>query len=85
MHPDGISRSTRWENGDDNWREITNYIVENTSITFDQMKSAFTEQLHLYEGLLAKMKSIGVDDEIIENSKYRIKNICQQLTEICHG
>ena len=85
MHPDGISRCTRWENGDDNWREITSYIVENTSITFDQMKSAFTEQLHLYEGLLAKMKSIGVDDEIIENSKYRIKNICQQLTEICHG
>ena len=85
LHPDGISRCSKWEKEDNNWELITNYITENTSITFDQMRDVFTEQLPLYQGLLAKMKSIGVDDEILENSKYRIEDICQQLTEICHG
>ncbi|WP_180027700.1 type II toxin-antitoxin system HipA family toxin [Acinetobacter sp. YH16032] len=84
MHPDGISRCTRWENDDTNWREITNYILQNTSITEDQIKYTFTEQLDLYKGLLTKMESIGIDYEIIENCKYRIQDICQQLTTICH-
>ena len=85
LHPDGISRCSKWEKEDSNWELITNYITENTSITFDQMRAVFAEQLPLYQGLLAKMKSIGVDDEILENSKYRIEDICQQLTEMCHG
>lgn len=85
MHPDGISRCTKWENEDQNWKLITDYIVSHTPITFEQIQSIFSEQLTLYQGLLVKMKSIGIDEEILENCKYRIEDICQQLTEICHG
>jgi proteasome assembly chaperone (PAC2) family protein len=34
---------------------------------------------------ITKMKSIGIDDEILENCAYRIEGICAQLKEICYG
>ena len=45
----------------------------------------FSEQLPLYQGLLDKMRAMGIDAEIIENSAHRIQNICNQLKEIGHG
>ena len=85
LHPDGISRCTRWEKDDGNWASIANQIVESSSLTLDQVKSLFSNQLPLYQGLLNKMKSIGVDDEILDRCAYSIENICQQLEVICHG
>lgn len=85
LHPDGIARCTRWENGDDHWATIAQQIVENSSLTLEQVKGFFAEQLPLYQGLLDRMKSIGMDHEIIEGCTYRIENICQQLEDICHG
>lgn len=85
LHPDGIPRCTRWEKDDSNWASIANQIVESSSLNLDQIKCFFSEQLPLYQELLNKMKSIRVDDEILERCTYSIENICQQLEEICHG
>lgn len=85
LHPDGIPRCTRWEQDDHSWASITNQIVESSSLTLDQIKNLFSQQLPLYKGLLSKMKSIGIDEEIIEGCRYRIENICQQLEIICYG
>ena len=85
LHPDGIARSTRWEKDDNNWASIAHQIVECSSLTIEQIKSVFSEQLPLYQGLLTHMKSIGIDDEILENCAYRIEGICAQLKEICYG
>lgn len=64
---------------------IANQITECTTLSIDQVKALFSEQLPLYQGLLDKMLSIGIDTEIIDNSAHRIQNICNQLKEICHG
>ncbi|MDY6530934.1 hypothetical protein [Acinetobacter faecalis] len=85
LHPDGIARCTRWEKDDNNWASIAHQITESSSLTLEQIKSLFSEQLPLYQGLLTKMKSIGIDDEILENCAYRIEGICEQLKEICYG
>ncbi|HAV4561525.1 TPA: type II toxin-antitoxin system HipA family toxin [Acinetobacter baumannii] len=85
LHPDGIPRCTRWEQDDHSWASITNQIVESSSLTLEQIKNLFSQQLPLYKGLLSKMKSIGIDEEIIEGCRYRIENICQQLEIICYG
>ena len=85
LHPDGIARSTRWEKDDNNWASIIHQIVECSSLTIEQIKALFSEQLPLYQGLLTQMESIGIDDEILENCTYRIEGICAQLQEICYG
>ena len=85
LHPDGIARCTRWEKNDNQWASITNQITECTTLSLGQLKVLFSEQLPLYQGLLDKMLSIGIDTEIIENSEHRIHNICKQLEEICNG
>ena len=85
LHPDGIARCTRWEKNDNQWASITNQIAECTTLSLGQLKVLFSEQLPLYQGLLDKMLSIGIDTEIIENSEHRIHNICKQLEEICNG
>jgi serine/threonine-protein kinase HipA len=85
LHPDGIARCTRWEKDDNNWASIAHQIAESSSLTLEQIKSLFSEQLPLYQGLLTQMKSIGIDDEILENCAYRIEGICAQLQEICYG
>lgn len=85
LHPDGIARCTRWEKNDNQWASITNQITECTTLSLGQLKVLFSEQLPLYQGLLDKMLSIGIDIEIIENSEHRIHNICKQLEEICNG
>ena len=85
LHPDGIARCTRWEKNDNQWASITNQITECTTLSLGQLKVLFSEQLPLYQCLLDKMLSIGIDTEIIENSEHRIHNICKQLEEICNG
>ena len=85
LHPDGIARCTRWQKNDNQWASIAIQITECTMLSIDQVKALFSEQLPLYQGLLDKMLSIGIDAEIIENSVHRIQNICTQLEGICHG
>lgn len=85
LHPDGIARCTRWKKHDNQWASIINQITECTTLSLDQVKVLFSEQLPLYRGLLDKMSSIGVDSEIIQDSQHRIYNICTQLEEICNG
>lgn len=85
LHPDGIARCTRWKNDDNQWASIANQLTECTTLSIDQVKALFSEQLPLYQGLLDKMRAIGIDAEIIENSAHRIQNICNQLKEIGHG
>ncbi|WP_374527216.1 type II toxin-antitoxin system HipA family toxin [Acinetobacter sp.] len=85
LHPDGIARCTRWKKDDNQWASIANQLTECTTLSIDQVKALFSEQLPLYQGLLDKMRAIGIDAEIIENSAHRIQNICNQLKEIGHG
>ncbi len=89
MHPDGIARTTRWEKDDQGgtpvWQSVMQQIIEISGLSSDHLKQTFAQQLHLYQGLLDKMRSIGVDSEIQENSRYRIESICQQLEEINRG
>lgn len=85
LHPDGIARSTKWLRDDQNLAEVANQITENSTLNLMQIKAVYSEQLVLYQGLIQQMKFIGIDEKILENCRYRIENICQQLEEICHG
>ncbi len=89
MHPDGIARTTRWEKDDQGgtpvWQSVMQQIIEISGLSLDHLKQTFAQQLPLYQGLLEKMRFIGVDLEILENSRYRIESICQQLEEINRG
>lgn len=85
LHPDGIARCTKWQNEENNLVAIAQYILENTSVTKSQITAVFREQLSLYQGLLAKMKELRLDSEIIKNSEPKISQICNQLMSYCHG
>ena len=57
-------------------------MAEITLIDQQQLRDMFKQQLPYYQALIERMQQIGIDQEIIENSHYRIENICQQLSEL---
>lgn len=89
LHPDGIARTTRWERDDHGgmpiWHSVIEQIAESTMIDPKEIKAVLIEQLPLYQGLLKHMQHLQLAPEILENSQYRIDNICQQLEELNHG
>ena len=89
LHPDGIARTTRWERDDHGgmpiWHSVIEQIAESTMIDPKEIKAVLIEQLPLYQGLLEHMQHLQLAPEILENSQYRIDNICQQLEELNHG
>src|SRR5690606_38690375 len=89
LHPDGIARTTRWERDDHGgmpiWHSVIEQIAESTMIDPKEIKAVLIEQLALYQGLLEHMQYLQLAPEILENSQYRINNICQQLDELNHG
>ncbi len=89
LHPDGIARTTRWERDDHGgmpiWHSVIEQIAESTLIDPEEIKAVLIEQLPLYQGLLEHMQHLQLAPEILENSQYRIDNICQQLEELNHG
>ena len=89
LHPDGIARTTRWERDDHGgmpiWHSVIEQIAESTIIDPQEIKAVLIEQLPLYQGLLEHMQHLQLAPEILENSQYRIDNICQQLEELNHG
>ena len=89
LHPDGIARTTRWERDDHGgmpiWHSVIEQIAESTMIDPQEIKAVLIEQLPLYQGLLEHMQHLQLAPEILENSQYRINNICQQLEELNHG
>lgn len=89
LHPDGIARTTRWERDDHGgmpiWHSVIEQIAESTLIDLKEIKAVLIEQLPLYQGLLEHMQHLQLAPEILENSQYRINNICQQLEELNHG
>ncbi len=89
LHPDGIARTTRWERDDHGgmpiWHSVIEQIAESTLIDSEEIRAVLVEQLPLYQGLLEHMQYLQLAPEILENSQYRIDNICQQLEELNHG
>ncbi|MCO8084916.1 type II toxin-antitoxin system HipA family toxin [Acinetobacter lwoffii] len=89
LHPDGIARTTRWERDDHGgmpiWHSVIEQIAECTLIDSEEIRAVLIEQLALYQGLLEHMQHLQLAPEILENSQYRIDNICQQLEELNHG
>jgi len=89
LHPDGIARTTRWERDDHGgmpiWHSVIEQIAESTMIDPQEIKAVLIEQLPLYQGLLEHMQYLQLAPEILENSQYRIDNICQQLEELNYG
>jgi len=89
LHPDGIARTTRWERDDHGgmpiWHSVIEQIAESTMIDPKEIKAVLIEQLALYQGLLEHMQYLQLAPEILENSQYRIDNICQQLEELNYG
>jgi len=89
LHPDGIARTTRWERDDHGgmpiWHSVIEQIAESTMIDPKEIKAVLIEQLPLYQGLLKHMQHLQLAPEILENSQYRIDNICLQLEELNHG
>ena len=89
LHPDGIARTTRWERDDHGgmpiWHSVIEQIAESTLIDSEEIRAVLIEQLPLYQGLLEHMQYLQLAPEILENSQYRIDNICQQLEELNHG
>lgn len=89
LHPDGIARTTRWERDDHGgmpiWHSVIEQITESTLIDSEEIRAVLIEQLPLYQGLLEHMQYLQLAPEILENSQYRIDNICQQLEELNHG
>lgn len=89
LHPDGIARTTRWERDDHGgmpiWHSVIEQIAESTMIDPKEIKAVLIEQLPLYQGLLKHMQHLQLAPEILENSQYRIDNICQQLEELNYG
>ena len=86
LHPDGIARTTRWERDDQGgaplWQSVIQQVAEITLIDQQQLRDMFKQQLPYYQALIERMQQIGIDQEIVENSHYRIENICQQLSEL---
>ncbi len=86
LHPDGIARTTGWERDDQGgsplWQSIIQQVAEITLIDQQQLRDMFKQQLPYYQALIERMQQIGIDQEIVENSHYRIENICQQLSEL---
>ena len=89
LHPDGIARTTRWERDDHGgmpiWHSVIEQITESTLIDSEEIRAVLVEQLPLYQGLLEHMQYLQLAPEILENSQYRIDNICQQLEELNYG
>lgn len=86
LHPDGIARTIRWEKDDHGglpvWASVIEQISATNVITQSKIINALKQQLPLYQNLLQFLKEIKMDQEIIENSEYRIQNICQQLEKL---
>jgi len=89
LHPDGIARTTRWEKDDHGgmpiWRSVIEQVAAKTGIEHYEIQSEFVKQLPLYQGLMAEMHRLQISEEILQNSQYRIENICQQIQELAHG
>lgn len=82
LHPEDIARTTRWDrddHGTPHWASVIQKVVEVVSI---DEQTELKQSLPLYEQLIAKMQDQQVDQEIIDNSRYRISSICQQLAEL---
>lgn len=85
LHPEGIARTIRWERDDHgapNWASVIQQVAEVTRVKEDTVKTALKQSLPCYQQLEAKMQHEQVDQEIIDNSHYRITSICQQLAEL---
>ena len=85
LHPEGIARTTRWardDHGAPHWASVIQQVAEVTNIDEQVLKTALKQSLLCYEQLIAKMQDEQVDQEIIDNSRYRITGICQQLAEL---
>lgn len=89
LHPDGIARTTRWEKDDHGgtplWQSVIQQIHDVTQISLNELSQLLIAQLPVYQDLSEKMRDLDISNDIIENSHYRIKNICQQLEELKHG
>jgi serine/threonine-protein kinase HipA len=89
LHPDGIARTTRWERDDHGgmplWGSVIEQIAQSTLIDTEEIRALLINQLPLYQGLLDEMQLLQVAPEILENSQYRVINICQQLEALSHG
>ena len=85
LHPEGIARTIRWardDHGAPHWASVIQQVAEVTSINEQVLKTVLKQSLPLYEQLIVKMQGQQVDQEIIDNSHYRITGICQQLAEL---
>lgn len=89
LHPDGIARTTRWEKDDHGgmpiWRSVIEQVTAKTGIEHHEIQAELVKQLPLYRGLMAEMNKLQISQEILQNSQYRIENICQQIQELARG
>lgn len=89
LHPDGIARSTRWYKDDEGgaplWQSVIDQISEVTSIKREILTNALIAELPKYQNLLSYMVSIGIDQQVLENSTHRINSICEQLEKLRNG
>lgn len=70
------------QGGSPNWKSVIEQVSVSCDIDQQALRNMFKAQLPIYSGLMAFMQQIGIDQDIIENSHYRIENICQQLSEL---
>lgn len=86
LHPDGIARTIRWEKDDHGglpiWASVIEQISTSNNIPQSKIIEALKHQLPIYQNLTNFLQKIKMDQEIIENSEYRIQNICQQLEKL---
>lgn len=67
------------------WHSVIEQITEQTGIEHQEIQSEFVKQLPLYQGLMDEMHRLQISEEILQNSQYRIENICQQIQELAYG
>ncbi|MDH0030866.1 MULTISPECIES: HipA domain-containing protein [unclassified Acinetobacter] len=89
LHPDGIARTTRWEQddigGSPDWNSVLQQIHMVTGIEPSELKMELVKILPKYQQLIKYMQQLNIDDEIIDKSRLSISAICQQLGGMLNG
>lgn len=85
LHPEGISRVTRWDQNDGGlpeWHSVTLQVEDATGLSAKRLQQALIDWLPQLQQLEEQMEIEQVDAELIELYRPNIQNVCQQIERL---
>nr|WP_322887811.1 HipA domain-containing protein [Aquirhabdus parva] len=88
LHPDGISRDSRWardDGGAPKWASVIAQIEAETDIPASDLRNVLIDWLPTLERLELQLDIENIDVGIQEYCRPRIQETCRQIKELQHG